>query len=143
MARNFRRHRAVHPIADLNITNLVDLGFTLLIIFLIATSSSTQEQSSPVNLPVVTKLPPKKNTDKDTFQAVSITTRGEFLWGPGNQAIGIAELRAKLASLATQSKPPVIRIRADGAVPYQKVMGLMAEIEKQGLSRVTFDSQSE
>ena len=35
MARNFRRHRVSHPIADLNVTNLIDLGFMLLIIFMI------------------------------------------------------------------------------------------------------------
>ena len=29
MARNFRRTRSAHPIADLNVTNLIDLGFIL------------------------------------------------------------------------------------------------------------------
>ena len=32
MARNFRRPRTAQPIADLNVTNMIDLGFTLLII---------------------------------------------------------------------------------------------------------------
>lgn len=143
MARNFRRHRAAHPIADLNITNMVDLGFTLLIIFLIATNTSSQEQTTPVNLPVVTKTPAPPKKEKDSFQVISVNSRGEFLWGVSNQPIALSELRGRLVGLAQQSKPPVIRIRADGAVPYQKVATLMAEIQKQGLAKVSFDNQAE
>jgi len=58
MARNFRRTRsATHPIADLNVTNLIDLGFMLLIIFMVATPLIQQEQTIPVNLPTVSKAP--------------------------------------------------------------------------------------
>ena len=57
MARNFRRHRTSHPIADLNVTNLIDLGFMLLIIFMVATPLIQQEQTVPVNLPTVAKAP--------------------------------------------------------------------------------------
>ena len=52
MARNFRRKHTAHPIADLNVTNLIDLGFMLLIIFMVATPLIQQEQKIPVNLPV-------------------------------------------------------------------------------------------
>jgi len=140
MARTFRRQRQSHPIADLNVTNLIDLGFTLLIIFMIATPLINQEQSTPVNLPTVSKIKQQKQ-EKDTFQAISITSRGEFVWG--TQPVSIAELRSKLSAVASQSKPPVIRIRADGAVAYQKVATLMNEIQKQGLSKVTFDAQTD
>jgi biopolymer transport protein ExbD len=140
MARTFRRQRQSHPIAELNVTNLIDLGFTLLIIFMIATPLINQEQSTPVNLPTVSKIHQSK-PDKDTFQAVSITARGEFVWG--TQPVSISELRSKLNAIASQSKPPVIRIRADGAVAYQKVATLMNEIQKQGLSKVTFDAQTD
>ena len=51
MARTFRRQRQTAPISDLNLTNLIDLGFTLLIIFMIATPLINQEQAIRVNLP--------------------------------------------------------------------------------------------
>jgi len=76
MARNFRRLRTSHPIADLNVTNLIDLGFMLLIIFMIVSSVSKQEQSIQVNLPTESKRPQDK-PDKDlTFQSISIDRRG-------------------------------------------------------------------
>ncbi len=140
MARTFRRQRSAHPIADLNVTNLIDLGFTLLIIFMIATPLINQEQSTPVNLPTVSKIKQQKQ-ENDSFQAIIITSRGEFVWG--SQPVSIAELRSKLNAVASQTKPPVIRIRADGAVAYQKVATLMNEIQKQGLSKVTFDAQTD
>ena len=55
MARTFRRQRTASPIADLNLTNLIDLGFTLLIIFMISTPLIQSEQTIPVNLPVEAK----------------------------------------------------------------------------------------
>ena len=55
MARNFRRPRSAQPIADLNVTNLIDLGFMLLIIFMVVATVSKQEQSLPVSLPLESK----------------------------------------------------------------------------------------
>jgi biopolymer transport protein ExbD len=40
-------------------------------------------------------------------------------------------------------KPPVIRIRGDGKVPYEKVVQLMDELKKANLMRTTFDTQSD
>jgi biopolymer transport protein ExbD len=76
MARTFRRPRQSHPIAEMNVTNLIDLGFTLLIIFMIATPLINQEQTIPVTLPSESKsLQPKP--DKNThYVAISIDAKG-------------------------------------------------------------------
>ena len=75
MARTFRRKHAQHPISELNVTNLIDLGFTLLIIFMITTSAK-QEQSIPVNLPSESRSPQVK-PDKDArYVAIAIDARG-------------------------------------------------------------------
>ena len=141
MARNFRRPRSAHPISELNITNLVDLGFTLLIIFMIATPLINQEQTMPVNLPVTSKTLQTKPNMEDKFQPITIDARGQFLWG--SQPVSMSELRSRLEAVANQTKQPIIRIRADGNVAYQKVMTLMDELKKHGLSKVTFDSQAD
>src|SRR5882724_11361271 len=82
MARTFKRERQMHPIAELNVTNLIDLGFTLLIIFMIATPLIQQEQAIHVNLPVESHRPQEK-PDKDvTFQDISIDKAGQYFWQP-------------------------------------------------------------
>ena len=55
MPRSFHRRRVLSPMAEINVTNLIDLGFTLLIIFMIATPLIQNEQTVPINLPVESK----------------------------------------------------------------------------------------
>jgi biopolymer transport protein TolR len=142
MARNFRRHRTSHPIADLNVTNLIDLGFMLLIIFMIATPLIQQEQSVQVNLPTVAKAAQPKVDPKDRFVAVAVDAKGFFV-DNSTTPLTLTQLRSKLNGYATESKPPVIRIRGDAEVYYEKVAQVITEVMKSGLSRVTFDSQIE
>jgi biopolymer transport protein ExbD len=140
MARTFRRHRNAHAIADLNVTNLIDLAFMLLIIFMVATPLIQQEQTIQVNLPTESKRP-QDNNDKDlTFQSISIDKRGVYYFG--SVATDFAELRSKLEELARRPKPPVIRIRADLSLQWQQVVKLMDEIKKHDLTKITFDTQT-
>jgi biopolymer transport protein ExbD len=140
MARTFRRQRTTHPISELNVTNLIDVAFTLLIIFMIATPLIQEEQTIQVNLPTESKRP-QDTPDKDlTFQSIAIDKQGVYHFG--NTPIEFEELRPRLAELASRPKPPVIRIRADYALQWQQVVRLMDEIKKQNLTKITFDTQS-
>jgi biopolymer transport protein ExbD len=141
MARNFRRHRAAHPIADLNVTNLIDLGFILLVIFMIATPLMQQQQTMQVNLPTVPAAPQPPES-KDRFVLVGVNARGFFVENR-TAPLSLAELRERLRAYAAEAKPPVIRIHGDAAVPYQKVAELFTEVQKAGLSRFNFDTQAQ
>ena len=142
MARNFRRHRTSHPIADLNVTNLIDLGFMLLIIFMVATPLIQQEQTVPVNLPTVATAPQVKNDKEERVVAIGVDARGFYV---DNRAVPVtlSQLRSRLSGYAAEAKPPVIRIRGDASVPYQKVAELFTEVQKAGLTRFTIDAQTE
>jgi biopolymer transport protein TolR len=140
MARTFRRQRQMHPIAELNVTNLIDLGFTLLIIFMIATPLIQQEQAIHVNLPIESRRVQDKDNKDVTFQSISINKAGEYYWG--NRHIQPRELGVLLEEAAHKAKPPVINISADGTVPYQRVITLMDEVKKHNLSKISFHTQS-
>lgn len=140
MARTFRRPRATHPISELNVTNLIDVAFTLLIIFMIATPLIQQEQTIPVNLPSESaKTQPKPEPDTE-FQAISIDKGGNYY--VGSKRVSFAELTTGLAAMAAKPKPPIIRIRADLTLQWQQVVRLMDEIKKHNLTKITFDTQS-
>lgn len=140
MARTFRRKHTSHPISELNVTNLIDVAFTLLIIFMIATPLIQEEQTIQVNLPTETKRLQEK-PDKDlTFQSVSIDKKGVYYFG--NTPIEFEDLRSRLGELARRPKPPVIRIRADYSLQWQKVIGLIDEMKKNNLTKFTIDTQS-
>lgn len=140
MARTFRRQRQLHPIAELNVTNLIDLGFTLLIIFMIATPLIQQEQAIHVNLPIESRRPQDKPGKEVTFQNISISRVGEYYWG--NRRVQLRELGPLLAEAARRANPPVINISADGGVAYQRVITLMDEVKKHNLSKISFHTQS-
>ncbi len=138
MARIFRRPRHLHPVAELNITNMVDLGFTLLIIFMISTPLIQSEQTIPVNLPAEGK---KTQQQPDAeFQAVSIDRAGNFYFG--TRRVSFAELSSNLGAVAAKPKQPVIRIRADLTLQWQQVVRVMDEIKKHNLTKITFDTEA-
>jgi biopolymer transport protein ExbD len=141
MARNFRRPRpSSHPIAELNLTNLIDLGFTLLIIFMVATPLINQEQTIPVTLPPESKSAQQK-VDKSThFVAISVDAKGNFYLDERPTPVGLAELRSRLRLYAAETKPPVIRIRGDAHVPYEKIIQVMDELKQVNLLKFTFDT---
>lgn len=138
MARTFRRPRQSHPISELNVTNLIDLAFTLLIIFMTATPLITQEQTVPVNLPVEAKSE-QSQPDKNTkFVALTIDAKG--ITYIDNTPVNSSDLALRLRGYDV--KNTVIRIRAEGNVQYQKIITLMEEVKKSGLNRISFDTQA-
>ena len=140
MARTFRRPRASHPIAELNVTNMVDLGFTLLIIFMITTPLIQQEQTIPVNLPTESKRG-QASPDKDAqFVHIAIDAKGGYYLDEA--PVTFARLSDRLKEFGIQPKPPVVRIRADAKIPYEKVISLVDELKKNNLSKISFDTQT-
>jgi len=142
MARTFRRHRTAHPLAELNVTNLVDLAFVLLLIFMIATPLINQEQAISINLPIESQRE-QSRPDKDTrFVGISIDRQGRYYLD--SSPVSFSELSSRLATLAAgpAAQHPVIRIRADMTLQWQQVVRVMDELTKQKLTKIQFDTQA-
>ena len=78
MARSFTRKNKLSVISELNVTPLIDLAFSLLIIFMITTP--VIEQYNRVNLPDQSssaKQPPPPAEDK----YITIDQAGDYFWG--------------------------------------------------------------
>lgn len=138
MARIFRRQRTLHPVAELNVTNMVDLGFTLLIIFMITTPLIQDEQTIPLNLPGESKkpqVPPEKD-----FQTISIDQNSRLY--VGSKQVTFTELGKALDEFAARPKPPVIRLRGDMTLQYQQIVRVMDELIKRNLTRISLDTES-
>jgi biopolymer transport protein TolR len=141
MARNFRRHRSSHPIADLNVTNLIDLGFILLIIFMIVAQQVVQhEQTIPVTLPTVAKAPQPPSKDV-RHVVISVDAKGLYYLENNPVPITLPQLRSRLSAYAAEPKQPHIRLRGDGDVPYKRIAELVTEATKVGLTSYQLDTQ--
>lgn len=139
MARTFHRKQQLHPVAELNITNLVDLGFTLLIIFMIATPLIQSSSSLPLELPVQGSKSEKPT--KEQAQRVAVDRNGNYYWGDNRTSL--AQIRVNLQALAESPKPPVIFIDADFRLQYQQVVAVLDEVKKAGLSKISLNTQQD
>jgi biopolymer transport protein ExbD len=135
MARVFRSRRQSTPFTDLNVTNLVDVGFVLLIIFMITTP--LVEQSIDVDLPVEAQKEQKKEPEKT--EVIGIDSRGQIFWG--DRQVSKDQLQTLLESAAEKPVQPIISLRADKSLDYQSVIDVLGLIEKAGLTKLSIDTQ--
>jgi biopolymer transport protein TolR len=121
------RRRA--PMAEINVTPLVDVMLVLLIIFMV--TAPLLVTGVPVNLP---DSQAKALEQEDQPVALSIDENGGIFID--DTPIEESELPARLATLAERPQVPQINLRADTALSYGQVMRVMGELNRAGLNRV-------
>ncbi len=121
---------------ELNVTPLMDLAFSLLIIFMISTP--LLEQTIPVHLPKQDKSSSSQRPEID-FQVISINENGQIFWG--KQPVDIVQLDSLLGSLAAQPEPPAISFRGDLTLPYQKIVDVISAIKRHNLTKLHLDTE--
>ena len=121
---------------ELNVTPLMDLAFSLLIIFMI--SSPLLEQTIPVNLPKQDANSASVRPDID-FQLITIKADGQIYWG--KQPVDLVGLNSLLASLSKTQDPPAISLRADRNLIYQKVIDVIDAIKRHNLTKLHLDTE--
>src|SRR3954453_4856347 len=104
MARNFKRARAAQPIADLNVTNLIDLGFMLLVIFMVATPLIQKEQTIAVKLPAQSKAPQPPPDPTLRVETISVDAKGNYFLN--GKPLSFRELQVQLRAFAGETKKP-------------------------------------
>jgi biopolymer transport protein TolR len=141
MARIFRRKHTAQPIAELNVTNMIDLGFTLLIIFMIATPLFQQEQNIRVNLPAEAKSAQQKPDKAINQHTVWIEANGRYHLDNDATVLTLPQLKTKLRSFGGGKDKIVIHIRGDDAAPYGKVVSVIDELKTLDLLTIAFDGK--
>ncbi|MES1974192.1 MAG: protein TolR [Pseudomonadota bacterium] len=120
------------PMADINVTPLVDVMLVLLIIFMVTAPLLTA--GVPVNLPDSRAKPLEQ--DQKPIQ-ISMEAGGKIFIDQDEvtQAI-LPDVLAQLAAKAPGGQPPQIFLRADKSLDYGRVMRVMGELNHAGLNRV-------
>ena len=138
MARDFKRQNKLAVISDLNVTPLIDLAFSLLIIFMITTP--VIEQYNRIDLPSQ-KTTQEQEPPKLDDQFITIEANGQFRWGKG--AVSQVGLEAKLDEVAaSEGEQPTIHIRGDRSLPYQKIMDVVNMLKSRNLSKLSLDTKA-
>jgi len=128
--RRRRGGRGGQPMAEINVTPMVDVMLVLLIIFMVAAPLLTV--GVPVELPktAASALP----SEAEEPLAVTITADGVITI----QTIEVPmdELVNRLRAIAVERADDRIFLRADGAVPYQVVAQVMGALNRGGFSSI-------
>ena len=133
MQRNFDQDDLQAPLAEINMTPLVDVMLVLLVIFLVT--------APMLNNSISLKLPSETASDLKNQKAIaiSITKSGKyFLDKKEYTKEGIEE---KLKIIAQNNPKQKIHLRADTEVSYGKVSHILASAQKHGLSNIGFITQ--
>ncbi|MGE0118955.1 MAG: ExbD/TolR family protein [Dongiaceae bacterium] len=118
------------PLADINVTPLVDVMLVLLIIFMVA--APLMMVGVPLQLPKTSATPigpPREPV------IVSVTRDGAVYLG--EEPLTMTELQPRLAALAPQDPETTVYVRGDQALAYGRVMEVIALVNQSGFTKVS------
>ena len=135
--RRGRRGGRAAAMSEINITPMVDVMLVLLIIFMVAAPMLTV--GVPIKLPetAAAALP----TEQEEPLAVTITAEGRL--AIQTTEISDSELIPRLTAIAAERTSKKVFLRADGAIPYERVAQVMGALNAGGFNEIGLVTDSE
>jgi biopolymer transport protein TolR len=122
------------PLAEINVTPMVDVMLVLLIIFMVA--APLMVQGVPLELPKTSAS--KLGTIKKPM-VVSLSPDGKLYIR--DEEVTPQTLVSRLMEIKSQEGDGVVYVRADRKIAYGDVMELLGKVGESGFSRVSLLSQ--
>jgi len=124
------RRRRSRPMAEINVTPMVDVMLVLLIIFMVAAPLLTV--GVPIELPKTAAAP--LPTEREEPLTVALTKDGLIL--VQNNEVERDKLIPLLRAVSEERKSSKIFLRADGSIPYEGVMQVMGALNASGFNDI-------
>jgi len=126
------------PMANINVTPLVDVMLVLLIIFMITAPLMTHKVE--IKLPEAT-LREITEAAKTPPITLSVLQTGELFWN--DEPVTKAQLESRLSIEAQKTPQPPLNVRADTTTKYRIVQEVVQTAQAQGMRKVGFVSIKE
>jgi len=128
------KKKAPPPVADINVTPMVDVMLVLLIIFMVITPMLTK--GVQVDL-VRTKNPiSMQAADKEDAILVAITKNGGVFLSPGNVRLTADQLPEKVRDLLTNKVDKTVYVKADARSQYKTVEDVVDNLRAAGVNEI-------
>ena len=114
---------------------LIDVMLVLLVIFMITAPLMTS--SLKLDLPRSDAAQPN---DAPQFISVALDAQGKLFFG--DEVVDAAAFAARVADAARKNPRTEVQLRADKGVPYGRVAEVIGVVQKAGLSRIGFVTES-
>ena len=128
MARRRKREYNLDLVSDINVTSLVDVMMTLLIIFIIV--APMMEQGIDITLPTAEP----KRIDVAEVLTISVA-ENERVYLEG-QRVTLDELAERLANVHAAREDVAVLIKADTDLKYGKVVEVLDTVRGVGITRL-------
>ena len=125
------------PIADINVTPMVDVMLVLLIIFMV--TAPMMFSGIPLKLPKTQKVSSLQL--RPELVILSVTGAEEFFLG--KDKVSRAGLVAEVVKQLKTSKSDVLYLRADYGLRYEKVAKLISTLKRAGISNIALVTETE
>ena len=127
------------PVAEINITPMVDVMLVLLIIFMV--TAPLMMSQLPVTLPKASSAPSDKPKEPTV---VSIDSNGNYFIdagdGLGPLATAPDALQPRLIELSRQDPDTLVFVQGDSKIAYGRVVDLIGLVSLSGFSKVSLKS---
>ena len=120
------------PMAEINVTPLVDVMLVLLIIFMV--TAPLLKAGVPVELPES-----RAKALAEEKQQITITVARDGGVYLDNDPVAPGELADRLEAVqpASDGKPPLVTLRADKAIDWGRAMAVMGELNRAGFTSIS------
>ena len=120
--------------SSINLTPMIDIVFLLLIFFLVTWQFSRSEQDSKVKVP--TSSQGQEETRAISEINVNIRQSGELVIN--GEVLTEQELLTKLRAIVEVYQNQPVRLRGDGEITYQTLMGVIDICQEAGIWNISF-----
>jgi biopolymer transport protein ExbD len=129
-----KQQSAPPPVADINVTPMVDVMLVLLIIFMVITPMLTKGQNVDM---ARTKNPiAMQNADKEDAVLIAITRDGKVYLSPGNVQTAADQLPGKVKDLLQNKTDKTVYIKSDARARYEKVEDVVDNLRAAGVDQI-------
>jgi biopolymer transport protein ExbD len=119
------------PMAEINMTPLVDVMLVLLIVFMI--TIPVMQHAVKVDLPQASS---QRNDVKPESINLSISANGQVFWNSSPIDLNTLSIYAQTA--AKKSPQPEVQLKADKNVRYESVAQILSTAKRSGLTKIGF-----
>jgi biopolymer transport protein ExbD len=122
------------PMADINMTPLIDVMLVLLVIFIITAPLFTH--AIRLDLPKVSSQAARETPQTITL---SIDDAGKLYWN--DTPVTADDMRARFAAAAKAAEKPELHLRASSGTRYEVVAQVMGAAQEAGIEKIGFVTQ--
>ena len=119
------------PMADINVTPMVDVMLVLLVIFIITAPLFTH--AIKLDLPSAQSQPAPEKPETITL---AINAEGKLFWN--NNPVGMDQLAGRFATESQKKPLPELQLRADKSTRYEVIAQVMAAAQTNGMTKLGF-----